>query len=349
LMSGSDNVNKNQQFIAHFAGVGTNDSILIITGNNTSLANQIKTKFAENDADAEIMQAIPTNANSAYFLGKVERIGKIVCVNNDYHTLMDFLENGAVGNLLQEHLLSGSKATAFIGGDSRYAGGLTLVNYDQQYASYDGLLEFDRGIGLLKSMIIMPKTFENSNIEENAAAGVPFGMLLDSLKYGIWLHDNTFAEYKVNSQNETTITSFGSYPMMLIESEGTHGDFSDQSAVNSGRPRNVAGFTKFNLSLMDESVVKILGYVSSVSKPAALGKMFVYPNPSNDFVNIFLDNAQDDFLLKIHSTDGRIVFQQMIRESVQLNVSGLPDGFYILTATAPDSGINYRQKLIIRR
>jgi len=349
LMSGSDNVNKNQQFIAHFAGVGTNDSILIVTGANTSLAQQVKTRFEQNNADAEIMQAIPANANSAYFLGKVERIGKIVFVNNNYQTLMDFLENGAVGNLLQELILNGSKTTGFIGGDSRYAGGLTLVNYNQQYASYDGLLEFDRGIGLLKSMIIMPNTFATTDIEENAAAGVPFGMLLDSLKYGIWLHDNAFAEYKVNSQNETTITSFGSYPMMLIESEGTHGDFSDQSAVNTGRPRHVAGFEQFKMTLMDESMVKILGFFSRVNEPDASGMLSVYPNPSDDFVNIFLDDAQANYLLKIYSTDGRVVLQQVIMGSVRLNVSNLPDGIYIVTATAPDAGINYRQKLIIRR
>ncbi len=349
LMSGSDNVNKNQQFIEHFADAAANDSILIVTGNNTSLAEQIKSKFEQNDADVEIMQAIPDNSNSVYFLGKVERISNIVFVNNDYHTLMDFLENGAVGNLLQENLLNGSKATGFVGGDSRYAGGLTPVNYDQEYASYDGLLEFEKGLGLLQSMIVMPNTFANTDIEENAAAGVPFGMLLDSLKYGIWLHDNTFAEYKVNTQNETTITSFGSYPMMLIESEGTHGAFSDQSAVNSGRPRNVAGFAKLNMSLMDESMIKVLGYISNVSETAAAGTLSVYPNPSDGFVNIFLEDAQDDYLLKIHSSDGRIVLQQMIRRQAKVNVSALPVGFYIVTATSPETGAEYQQKLMIRR
>lgn len=349
LMSGSDNVNKNQQFIEHFADAAANDSILIVTGNNTSLAEQIKSKFEQNEAAAEIMQAIPINGNSAYFLGKVERISNIVFVNNDYYTLMDFLENGVVGSLLRELLLNGSKATGFVGGDSRYAGGLTLVNYDQEYASYDGLLEFEKGLGLLQSMIIMPNTFANTDIEENAAAGVPFGMLLDSLKYGIWLHDNAFAEYKVNTQNETTITSFGSYPMMLIESEGTHGAFSDQSAVNSGRPRNVAGFAKFNMSLMDESMIKILGYISSVSETAEAGKLTVYPNPSDSFVNISLDYAENDFLLKIYSSDGRNVLQQMIRRQAKVNVSALPVGFYIVTATSPETGAEYQQKLMIRR
>lgn len=349
LMSGSDDVNKNQQFIAHFADVSANDSILIVTGNNTSLAEQIKTKFEQNDADTEIMQAIPANANSAYYLGKVERLGKIVFVSNDYYTLMDFLENGAVGNILWELLLSGSKATGFVGGDSRYAGGLTLVNYDQEYASYDGLLEFEKGLGLLKSMIVMPNTFANTDIEENAAAGLPFGMLLDSLKYGIWLHDNAFAEYKVNTQNETTITSFGSYPMMLIESEGTLGAFSDQSAVSSGEPRDVAGFAKLNMSLMDESMIKVLGYISNVSETAAAGTLSVYPNPSDGYITIFPDDVVDDFLLKIYASDGRIVLQQMIRRQAKVNVSALPVGFYIVTATSPETGAEYQQKLMIRR
>lgn len=348
LMSGSDNVNKNQQFIAHFAEEVSSDSILIVTGDNTTLAQQFKTKFEQSNAAAEVMQAIPANYNSAYYLGKVDRISKIVFVNNTYATLMEFIENSAVGNLLLEKLLSGEKTTGFVGGNSRYAGGSTLVNYDQQYASYDGLLEFDRGIGLLKSMIIMPKTFENTDIEENAAAGVPFGMLLDSLKYGIWLHDNAFAEYKVNDQNETTITSYGSYPLMLIESNGTFGAFSDQSAVNSGRPRHVAGFEQFNMTLMDESMIKILGNHTSISKPAEAGKLSIYPNPANGIINIFVDNDQD-YLLKILSVDGRIVLQQMISGLVQLNVSNLPNGIYIVTATVRETGWQYHQKFIIRR
>lgn len=346
LLSGSDNVNKNLQFISHFAAAVTNDSVLIVTGNNTSAAQQIKSKLAENDAYAEIMQAIPSNYNSDFFLGKVDRIPKILFINNDYSVLMDFIQNGAVGNLLHERLLDGVKITGFIGGDSRYAGGLTLVNYDQQYASYDGLLEFDQGLGLLKSVIVVPKAFENEDIEENAAAGVPFGMLLDSLKYGIWLHDDTYAEYKVNDENQTTITSYGSYPAMFAWTDGTYGGFSDQSAVNSGRPRHVAGFEKFNMTLMDESMVKQLGYTTGIQESFAKEIFSVYPNPSDGFISISAKSDQF-FLITVRAADGRIIAQRQIKNNQRLDLSCLPDGFYMVTAEVPESGKQYHQKLII--
>lgn len=348
LMSGSDNVNKNEGFIAHFAEAVSRDSILIITGANISLAEQIKTRFEQNNAPAEIMQAIAENHNSDYYLGKVDRLKKIVFVNNQFSTLMDFMTNGTVGQLLWERLLEGSKVTGFVGGDSRYAGGSALVNYDQQYASYDGLLEFEKGLGLLRSMIIMPNTFLNADIEENAAAGVPFGMLTDSLKYGIWLHDNAFAEYKINDQNETTITSYGDYPMMLIESEGTYGGFSDQSAVNSGRPRHVAGFDLLSVTLMDESMTKTLGFFSNVNEPATSSKLAIYPNPTGGSVSVMLDEQQK-YLLKIFSADGRIVFQQMISKQVNLDLSMLPNGLYVVTASSMATGRIKYQKLIIRK
>jgi len=347
LISGSDNVNKNQQFIERFAEAISADSILIITGASTALAEQFRTKFQQINAFSEVLQAIPENYSSAYFIGKVERISKILFVNNTYATLMDFLENSDAGSLLIQKMFNSEKTIGFVGDNSRFAGGSVLVNYNQQYASYDGLLEFDQGIGLLKSMIVMPKTFENSDIEENAAAGVPFGMLLDSLKYGIWLHDNAFAEYKVNSLNETTITSFGSYPMMFLESGGTYGGFSDQSAVNSGRPRNVAGFEKLNMALMDESMVKTLGYYSSVNETPGEGRLFVYPNPANSFVNITFKKGS--YHLKIISIEGKVVLQQTLPESCQINVSALQNGLYLLIASDPEKGLNYKQKLIISR
>ncbi|MFP4470105.1 MAG: T9SS type A sorting domain-containing protein, partial [Bacteroidales bacterium] len=327
IMSGSDNLNDNLDMIARFAEAGNRDSVLIVTGNNTALAQGIQFQLEENNSRAEIMQAIAANGSSAYYAGKAERLTKIVFAGNDYEDLMEFLVATEVGALLHEKLQAGEKTTAFVGGDSRFAGGTVLINYDQEYASYDGLLEFGPGIALLQSMIIMPGTFESSKIRENAAAGVPYGMLLDSLNYGIWLHGASYAEYKTNDDMETTLTAFGQYPMIFMENEGTPGGFSRQSAVNSGEPRDVAGFELFHTALMDESMTKVLGFASHISPLASSHQIKISPNPATEFVEVSIEDDAP-YQLSVVNASGNEMIRTNLMKAARIDISSWPSGLY---------------------
>lgn len=345
LMSGSDDLNKNQLFLERFAELTSRDSVLIFTGTNTQMANQIRSYLLQNNVGAEVVQIIPANFHSSVLKQKIARVKNFLFTGNDFNTLKAFISEGEAGILLWQKLRSGGCITGFIGGDSRCAGATVLVNYDQPYASYDGLLDFQKGLGLLRTTIIMPNTFQVQNIEENAAAGVPFGMLLDSLKYGIWIFGNTYAEYRVNPQRQTIITSRGSYPMIFIESTGTYGGFSDQSAVSSGRPRHVAGFHHMTITLMDESMSKIVGYASSQNESMLADTWKVFPNPFADQL-YFEPPGNERYHLKIVNSQYQKVFEAEIEGSTTFDLSFLRPGFYLIQLFNSDISRVYSTRVI---
>jgi cyanophycinase-like exopeptidase len=347
LMSGSDNLADNGEFIEHFANATNSDSILIITGNNTSLAENIRSQLEQNQSPAEIMQAIPSNSGSEYLLGKVERLSKILFVKNDYSTLMDFIYSGTVGPALLENLQSGEKIVGFIGGNSRFAGGKILINYDQSFASYDGLLQFGPGLGLLNSMIIMPNTWKNDDIIENAAAGVPFGMLLEELKYGVWLNGDSFAEYKVKENNQSVITSYGVYPMLFATIGSTKAGFSPMSAVNSGLPRHVAGFELMSMKLIDESMEEVLGFVSNINVNAIFSPIEIFPNPANDFISISAEEGKQ-YLISILSGEGKLIFRGNVSNEKQISTGNFKPGVYFVEIKDSGDKMVITRKLIVK-
>ncbi|MEZ5198975.1 MAG: cyanophycinase [Bacteroidales bacterium] len=248
-LSGSDKIYHNTLLINKFSALlEPQDTVLIITGLNTSTA-VFFTDFLDGLGRPNlIFQAISMNVNNALWKMRIENLSHYLFVGNDFETLMDFFGTWPNGSLLKDLTLSGGKQVAMVGDNSRFAGKTVLVNYEQEYASYDGELDFRPGLGLLCNAIVMPKTFSSDIDNENAASGIPYGMVLENLKYGIWLHDNCFMKYTPVDEY-VTITSFGDFPMIWMENQdGTNGGFSTQSAVNSGEPRDVAGFGKFRIS-----------------------------------------------------------------------------------------------------
>jgi len=236
--------------------------------------------------------------------------------------------------------------TGFIGDNSRLAGGKMLLNYDQEFASYDGLLEFVPGLNLLSNMIIMPNTWEDSDIIENAAAGVPFGMVLEKIKFGVWLHSDAFAEYKINDDGFSTITSYGSYPMILATLDATKSGFSPMSAVNSGLPRHVAGFELMKMQLMDESTEQVLGFVSSTHSVNRRHSITIQPNPASTFFNI---NSNDlaNYTAKLFSPDGRLLLKANFENDISININHLNAGVYFVKIVDDRNQNIMTQKLII--
>jgi len=58
--------------------------------------------------------------------------------------------------------------------------------------------------------------------------------------------------------------------------------------------------------------------------------VFVYPNPSCDFINV---NAVGKYNAKLLDINGRIVFEQNANDNTRLNLSNLPNGVYMLQLT----------------
>jgi hypothetical protein len=220
---------------------------------------------------------------------------------------------------------------AFVGGNSRFAGRSLLLNYEQAYASYDGLMDFRPGIGLLRSAIVMPNTFSGSPVSdvENTATGVPYAMVRDSLQYGFWLHDDAVAYFSPNG-SQFNLTSMGNFPLIVIENQGTQAARTNQSAVSSGLPRGVAGFKLFHLSLMDQSTTKVLDTYSSVADNKLPGILTINPNPSSNVVR-FGGLETGKYQLRIYNSTGSLIRSAEINVEQQFDISALKRGVYLLS------------------
>jgi hypothetical protein len=319
---------------------------VIVTGNNTSSAGFFS-EYLEEDLQTPtiILQAVPANVQDPVWTERIGRLTKFLFINNDYFTFMNFLFSWPNGTELKDRVLDGEKLVAFVGDNSRYAGKTVLVNYEQEYASYDGELEFDAGWGLLRNAIVLPKTFSNDIDNENAAAGVPYGMVLENLKFGFWLYDDCYLYYQPDN-NQATLTSYGMFPMILLENPGTTGGFSTQSAVNSGEPRDVAGFGEMSLQLMDSTAIKTVDLVESVFSLEHVGFQ-IHPNPASDFLTLN-GPAGRETTIRLYNARGERVFSQGYFLPATLSVRDLEPGIYILEVKARGTSKSYRSKLIIQ-
>jgi len=286
-----------------------------------------------------------TNNSDYTFNRMIGQFNHYLFIDNQYSIFFNFLDSGANGQLMKDKILSGNKAMAFVGGDSRFAGKTVLTNYQQEYASYDGLLDFGEGLGLLRNCIIIPNTFSENIDNENAASGIPYGMVNENLKYGIWLYDDCFMEYNPVG-DQAILHPFGNFPMLILENNGTFGDISDQSAVSSGKPRNVAGFESFTLSLMDSTSYKSIDLVNNLEETFS-GELIIYPNPANNFFRV-KGPHEELILLQIIDLNGIIKTEQWTETGAEIPTGTLSKGIYIVKVFYRKSDIIFTSKLVIQ-
>jgi cyanophycinase len=345
-LSATDALNRNQQMLQQIAG-GQNqgDTILIVTA-SASTANQFANYLAQHGAPSLVMQATTANGESNTWNTRIQNASAVLFVANTYNGLMSYVNETTNGILLHGLLSNGQLDAAFVGGNSRFAAKTVVINYDQQYASYDGLLETGPGLALLANSVVMPNTFSESIDNENAAAGVPYVMVNDTLRYGIWLHDDSFVRYSPNG-NAIDVVSFGNFPLIFVENTGTVGGLSTQSAVGSGRPRHVAGFGIFNFSLMDESTPKQINMVSRLDKTRAMAQWNIVPNPAS---NQFRISGLEDGVYTLSLIDllGRTVFSKQILAQDLVAMDGIPAGLYIVSLVDQNGRISGTKKLILK-
>lgn len=345
-LSGSDLLSPNHQMLQQLVDhMPAGDTLLLVTA-NSNVANIYANYIEQQGGDVQLLITNAANGENNSWLARIENANLVLFAGNNYDLLMDFMHETSNGQYLLQTLQTGMKDAAFLGGDSRFAGKSLVMNYAQAYASYDGLLETGPGLGLLQNTVIMPNTFSSSIDNENAASGLPYVMVSDSLRYGIWLHHNSFAYYNT-SGNTIELTSYGDFPMIFMENEGTQGGLSTQSAVNSGLPRNVAGFGRFRLSLMDETMSQQISLVSHTAGIPSLQSWILYPNPATDAVRINGLPA-GEYAIRIMDSKGRVVLKMKGSEKLNIVVSHLNSGLYFVTLINKSGSHMATQKLIIR-
>jgi len=265
--SGSSQLSQNISMLTNF-GLQTgmaSDPVLVVSGNQ-SLAQPFISKMVELGIPVEGMISMNSSQGADTLVsGRISRAAKYLFIANDPQDLVSFIETENGRKLKSKIFLDGS-ITAFIGYDARLAGKTVVDNYLEYGNSYYGEMIFTKGFGLLRHTVIMPDTYQNSDIYENTATAVPYAMARDSLKYGIWLTNHNYMKY-APAAGKALLKGYGTAPLMVIKNTGTRSGFSSHTATGSTsiEPRQIAGMERLSLTLADETRPYVMGDIQSAA------------------------------------------------------------------------------------
>jgi len=189
LVSGSDSLEHMDDFLTllhNIQGLIT-DTIYIYTSNTNQASNLESYLSGLGLPHYKTIDINTASTLSAYHFSSPK---KILFYANNWGTLNVFLNNTTNGNILKSKLTDNATITAFAGQDSKFVGTTFCSNiHDNVYGSYYGELEFEKGLNLIKSSIFMPNTYDayTSSYYENTQSAISWGMMKDTLKYGIFL------------------------------------------------------------------------------------------------------------------------------------------------------------------
>lgn len=344
--SGSDEFEDNQQMLSEFLNESSKEEkILILTGDDMTTGLQYKDELEQTGAlHVDIYKYIPLVANSSTLEDKLNKAEKILFVNIPDEDFIQVLKEGSNGPVLKNVIKQNGFVSCFIGDNSRFAGKTIVQNYLVADAAYYGELTCDSGTGLLETTVIIPNTFQSSDVYEATAAAVPYAMVTDTLSYGIWLNQDNYFRYAPGENNKTYLTGYGSSPVMILKNSGTHTGFSQQTAYGDGRSDfpNFAGFEKMNISLIDESTPYKIGDEVVITSSDDIFKekeADVLVNYSFKELNISWKN-KNNYQFNLYDMSGRIIATDQIYRSGTISLDNVNTGIYIVHLQAQDAAIS---------
>ena len=328
LLSGTDYPSDDAyDYFVNQAG-SKDDTIVIVTGSDQVRALDAKLKLKGKGASqVHIIQALEANQNDSFTRTSINNARKFFLINNTYAAFFDFINGTDNGSLLAGRLKQTAMISFFAGDNARFAGKTVVDKYSGSgFSSYHGELEFLPGLGLLKTTAIMPNTFLNSDIYENAVSGLPYAMVLNSLRFGLYLTGNTFAAYSYTGVNTSYFKNIsGSFPVIALENTGTSAGFANQGPYP--KSRNIAGFESMKLKFLGiNDTVTVGRHVPlSVNNPEKL-KMKLYPNPAKGLFHI--QGCGSEYSMHITDVSGRLISTKQFVNNTDINLGHCPEGIY---------------------
>lgn len=164
-----------------------------------------------------------------------------------------------------------------------------------------------------------------------------------------WVNTNGLSLFTPMDSGATQVAYYGGMGMPSVVLVGGK-DHRIMYAANQDRP-----FATSDTTLMRDSILNLIGTSTGInSLPIAIEAVNVFPNPATDQLSLHLVLKQAA-LLRIVITDitGRTVFQESTENTSagsvlkQLNITGLPNGNYLLSAGT--DGRMITQKITVAR
>ncbi len=323
------------------------DQVLILTGDH-STAQSFETRIEQAGASvAGVFLMDAANGANENLAEKINSLKKLLFVANPTAGFNAFL-NTPNGLLLQNKLKSSGIVVAFVGDDARFAGKTVVDNYYTSLASWYGELEFSRGLCMLKNTVIMPNTYFNSDIYENTATAVPYAMVRDTLRYGIWLTSKSYMKV-LPVEGYTTLTGYGQHPVMVLRNEGGKAGYVTQTSTgsSSAKPRMVAGFENLVFSLVDETLPYQMGQTeaSSIGEQSPDDGILVFGNPTRE--TLLVKSPFTRFIWKIINTQGLCLGKGTAEtEQIRLNLKPFDSGVYVLHISDFEGKRSFAKKII---
>lgn len=328
-LSGSDVLADNNSMLAAVVTnlQNSNDLVTILTGSSQTTANTYKTKLNDLGAtNVVVYSAITANGSYTQLSDAINNAKAFLLVGNNYTDFSGFLDTYN-GVLVKNKMKEQNIISVFIGDNARFAGAKVVENYLTEYASYDALLTFHEGLELLRTTVIMPNTYNNSNMYENSATAVPYAINEYGLAYGVWLYKKNYMKF-YNQNGKTYFKGYGSAPVMVLHNTSTKWGHVSQTPSGIPPARQITSFDQMNISLIDESTPYEVGNLTWLENSQNID-FRIYPNPVTNFLNVGQYNIE---WLKILNIQGVEVMNLQNLRGIGINVSNLQQGIYLIEA-----------------
>jgi cyanophycinase-like exopeptidase len=352
ILSGSDPLAENQQFVSYLVDsvLQPSNPVLIITGTNTDHANTYRQALmSAGISTVNVSQALPANQTNTELQQWIQQAHLIIFVRNSYQTLYDFVNSGSGnGQLLHEKI--NTYGAAFIGDNSRFAGAYAVSdNYlTNPSASFHGQLNFNPGLNLLKTMVIMPNTYlYDTDFFENTTSAIPWAMLDKQVQRGVWLTVRNFMIYEAQGLDRV-ITVYGESPAMILTAQEGGYDLN----AHLFRNRQVGGFEYMDFqTLLFPEYLKVGEGVYGLGQPLQSQSLSAAWDAASRTISVFYDaKTSANSRIQLYSVSGQLILSESLHLNANTQVHRirtpqLPNGLYLLSLQNND-GL-FRAKLVL--
>lgn len=355
--SGGDGLNDaNNALLEDFMNDGDlEDPIIIFSESTTGIASDFKDQLVELGAsNISIYVADNTTSNDESLKSAIESTSKFIFVNNSAYDFFNlFIKSGNVASEALVRAFGHRKLyLAFIGDNARFIGSVVVSNYLGSYAN----ASTSKGLGLLKTAVIIPKTFEKSNdgitdLWHATNASLPYAMVKENIQNGIWLNDQNY--FVFHGDNDlANITIHGESPAMILTLNDTKGELITQTYSGTGSPDKKVGFDKMYLSFVkDGQTYTLAGFdrtLTGIPNPVKSSSIKVYPNPVSREITI--KSEKDIQLVCIYDAIGNLKYRDNFLESeatINIEKLNLSYGVYMVEMRNWNDE-RYIQKIIVK-